>query len=324
MSKADHMLSILWLLKSQKRITAKQLAEKLEINIRTVYRYIDALCASGVPIISDSGHNGGYSLLGQFNEAPLVFDLDEQKALIHAAAFAQEAGYPFGEKLSQAVAKLKMYTNEEQRHQINLHEQGLDVILPQADASQVSLLQEVEMAVAQSVTIFMDYQKGYGSVTESRHLDPYGLVCWKSKWYVVGHCHLRKEIRSFRIDRIRKLATTENTFERPADFSARQFILSGVLPDSDKPDELISVKITGREQALDDLCGHWFLAHALVERSQLEAHFKLEERYIRFDLPYFLLTYGGTLRIKEPQLLQNQMIEVTKNLHNYYAAAQLD
>lgn len=96
MSKADHMLSILWLLKSQRRITAKQLAEKLEINIRTVYRYIDALCASGVPIIADSGHNGGYRILGQFNDAPLVFDLDEQKALIHAAAFAQEAGYPYG------------------------------------------------------------------------------------------------------------------------------------------------------------------------------------------------------------------------------------
>ena len=92
--------------------------------------------------------------------------MDEQKALIHAAAFAQEAGYPFGEKLSQAVAKLKMYTNEEQRHQIHLHEQGLfDVILPQADASQFSLLQEVEIAVAQSVTLFMHYQKGYGSVT---------------------------------------------------------------------------------------------------------------------------------------------------------------
>lgn len=66
MSKADNMLSILWMLKEQKRVTAKQIADALEIHIRTVYRYIDALCASGVPIIADSGHNGGYSLLHDF------------------------------------------------------------------------------------------------------------------------------------------------------------------------------------------------------------------------------------------------------------------
>ncbi|WP_334308214.1 helix-turn-helix transcriptional regulator, partial [Clostridioides difficile] len=52
-------MSILWMLNSDKKITAKQIAEKLEINIRTVYRYIDVLSASGVPIISDTGHNGG-------------------------------------------------------------------------------------------------------------------------------------------------------------------------------------------------------------------------------------------------------------------------
>ncbi|NEW07246.1 YafY family transcriptional regulator [Paenibacillus sp. SYP-B3998] len=324
MSKADHMLSILWLLKSRKRVTAKELAEKLEINVRTVYRYIDALCASGAPIISDSGHHGGYSLLGQFNEAPLLFDLGEQKALIHAAQFAQEAGYPYGEKLNQAIAKLKMYTNQEQLHQINLHEQGLDVIQPQADASQVSMLQEVEVAVAQSCTLFINYQKGYGTSTQERQLNPYGLVCWKSKWYLVGYCHLRSEVRSFRIDRIRTLLTTGERFERPAEFSARQFLLSTLLPSSDKLDQLLSVKIAGKEQAIDDLCGHWFLAHGLVERSQLEAHFKLEEQVLFHRLPYFLLNYGGTVKILEPKVLQMRMVEVTRDLHKYYEAQQID
>jgi predicted DNA-binding transcriptional regulator YafY len=71
MSKNDNMLAILWMLNSGTKVTAKQISEKLEINIRTVYRYIDSLCASGVPIISDTGHNGGYSLLSNFINAPL-------------------------------------------------------------------------------------------------------------------------------------------------------------------------------------------------------------------------------------------------------------
>lgn len=105
MPKNDHMLSILWMLNSGEKLTAKQIAEKLEIHIRTVYRYIDALCASGVPIISDAGHNGGYSLLHNFIKSPLLFSMEEKKALLHAAQFAQEAGYPLSEALEQATSK---------------------------------------------------------------------------------------------------------------------------------------------------------------------------------------------------------------------------
>lgn len=75
MPKMDNMLAILWMLSSGEKITAKQISEKLEINIRTVYRYIDTLSTSGVPIISDPGHNGGYTLLHNFIKAPLFLML---------------------------------------------------------------------------------------------------------------------------------------------------------------------------------------------------------------------------------------------------------
>ncbi|UQZ85084.1 HTH domain protein [Paenibacillus konkukensis] len=215
MSKADNMLAILWLLKDRKRVTAKQLAEELEIHIRTVYRYIDALCASGVPIIADSGHNGGYSLLGQFNEAPLFFDMTEQKALIHAAVFAQESGYPFGEALQKAVGKLKMYTSEEQLQEINKHLIGFDVIQPPADRSREPCLQELESSVAEGCTMEIQYAKTSMLAAEQRRVDPYGLVYWKGKWYIVGFCHLRGDVRSFRVDRIRALTRTDARFARP-------------------------------------------------------------------------------------------------------------
>ncbi|NMA07347.1 MAG: HTH domain-containing protein, partial [Ruminococcaceae bacterium] len=57
MAKNDNMLAILWMLNSGSKITAKKIAEKLEVNMRTVYRYIESLCASGVPIVSDAGQN---------------------------------------------------------------------------------------------------------------------------------------------------------------------------------------------------------------------------------------------------------------------------
>ncbi|MFE5323722.1 helix-turn-helix transcriptional regulator [Paenibacillus sp. NPDC056579] len=317
MSKADNMLSILWLLKTRKRITAKQLAEELEINIRTVYRYIDALCASGVPIIADSGHNGGYSLLGQFNEAPLFFDINEQKALIHAAVFAEEAGYPFGEALNRAIGKLKKYTNEEQLHQINRHTVGFDVINPPSDGSLETFLQELELSVANGATLLMDYMKA-NPPSEQREIDPYGIVYWKGKWYIVAYCYLRREIRSFRVDRIRSLSRTGAAFERPVDFSARQFFLNTLLPDMDNPETMLSIRVEGYEQAINDLCLHWLLGHVLVERTATTAHFQLDERSIVSYLPYTLLSYGKSIRIIEPAMLKERMVAISSALVQHY------
>jgi len=317
MSKADNMLAILWLLKTGKRHTAKQLAEALEIHVRTVYRYIDALCASGVPIVVDSGHNGGYSLLASFGEAPLTFDADEQKALAHAAVFAREAGYPFGEALTRAVHKLKLYANDEQRERLSRHARGVEVIHAPAAAAQAVFLQQLEVAAAEGVTLRMEYQKGYGHTVATRHLDPYGLVFWKNRWYVVGFCRARSDIRSFRVDRICALGATDGRFERPAGFSAREFLLAGLRPDPERA-EYVPVRIAGREQALNDLCSHWFFGQALVQRTTTEAWFNIERQSLYTMGATFVLAYGKTVRVLEPPELLDRLAACAEELQRYY------
>jgi predicted DNA-binding transcriptional regulator YafY len=318
MSKADNMLSILWLLKAGKRMTAKQLAEALEMNIRTVYRYIDALCSSGVPIVADSGHNGGYSLLQSFREAPLFFDLEEQKALVQAAIFAQEAGYPYGEELRRAINKLKTYTNEAQLNEINRHSIGFEVIQPRVNPVTQSILQELEIAVANGFTLSMDYRTGNQLSAKIRQLDPYGLVNWKGKWYVVGYCHLRSDTRSFRVDRILTLERTHATFQRPEAFSARVFLLKDLLPNEQNAKHLVSVHIKGIPEALNDLCEHWLFGHALIERTTDHAHFQVEEQALLAHVPHFLLAYGRAIQVLEPAILKDRLVEITSRLTDHY------
>jgi predicted DNA-binding transcriptional regulator YafY len=318
MSKADNMLSILWLLKSGKRMTAQQLAEALEIHIRTVYRCIDSLCASGVPIVGDSGHYGGYSILEHFSEAPLLFDMDEQKALIHASIFAKEAGYPFPEALRRAIDKLKLFTNEEQLEHIERHSEGLAVIHPPANANEQSALQELEVAAADGRTLEMHYDKGYGTTPQVRSIDPYGIVYWKGKWYVVGYCHLRQELRSFRVDRIQSLIRSERYFERVAGFSARDFLMRKLLPNALDAESLIDVRIRGKEQALNDLCQHWLFGHALLGRLPEQAEFRLGVESLLTYVPYYLLPYGKSITIIEPDVLIEKMASVTSGLAVYY------
>ncbi len=318
MSKNDNMLAILWMLNSGTKVTAKQISEKLEVNIRTVYRYIDALCASGVPIISDTGHNGGYSLLSNFINAPLFFEVEEQKVLLHAALFAKEAGYPFNEALSRATEKLKMYSNREQEKFLNRHLSGLEVISHDIAPSIKTTLEELEQSVANEYSVEIKYRTGHNEQHRSRVVDPYGILYWNNKWYTVGFCHLRNEVRSFRVERILQIKRTQIMFKRPDVFSLRDFFLQNLLPDPASKDGVISLIISGRAEVLDDLCIHWFLSHYLKDRTSNQAVFLLDETIIHEYVPYFLLSYGKAIKVIEPQSLKKKLVSVASELIEYY------
>jgi predicted DNA-binding transcriptional regulator YafY len=318
MAKNDNMLAILWMLNSGVKMTAKQMSEKLEINIRTVYRYIDALYASGVPIISDAGHNGGYSLLNNFIRAPLLFNLEEKKALLHAAVFAKEAGYPSSEALDNATAKLKRYSNQEQVSILNHQLAGFEVINSKGAASIGPVLAELEKAVENEFSVEIDYRTGREDKPKNRVIDPYGMVCWNNKWYIVAFCRLRNEIRSFRAERILKIKPAQLKFKRPEAFSAREFFMRNLLPDLGEKEGLISLIIGGRSEVLDDLCLHWFIGHHLKERTANQAIFLLEEKSVLRYIPYLLLPYGKSIQIIEPLSLKNELVAAASDLIEYY------
>ncbi|GAA3404790.1 YafY family protein [Paenibacillus hodogayensis] len=322
MAKADNMLAILWLLKSRGRVTARELAEELELHIRTVYRNIDALCVSGVPIVAEPGRDGGYSIPDSVKLEPLFFDLDEQKSLVQAAAFAREAGYPDLEALERAVAKIKRYSNPRQLEALERQETSMEAIHPPTAPALAEMLSRIDSAVERQTSLVIGYRSGYDGPLRERTIDPYGLVYWKSKWYVVGYCRLREAIRSFRVDRMGSIGDTELEFRRPPQFSARAFLLDGLLPEagSEEEDRLVSVRIEGSPQALDDIAAHWLWGHALVERTAGSAHFRMEEAQLYTQMPYYLLSFGGTIRVCEPRELQACLADIAASLLDYYRA----
>jgi len=149
-------------------------------------------------------------------------------------------------------------------------------------------------------------------------IDPYGMFYWGNKWYTVGFCHLRNEIRSFRAERILQIKRTQMMFKRPEDFSAGEFFLQKLLPDPASKDEVISVIISGRSDALDDLCIHWFLGHYLKERTLNQGIFLFEEKLLHAYVPYFLLPYGKSIQVIEPQSLRKKLVAITSELMEYY------
>ncbi|QGM30087.1 WYL domain-containing protein [Bacillus sp. N3536] len=318
MPKIDNLLAILWMLRSGEKITAKQISEKLEMNIRTVYRYIDTISTSGVPIISEPGHNGGYTLLNNFIEAPLFFDFEEQTSLFHAAVFAEEAGYYGGEALNRAISKLSKYSNQEQETKINQHLTSLEVISRLSSLSMEPFLKELEQAVSDGYSVKILYHKSGEKQLNYRLVDPYRIIYWNNKWYVIGFCHLRNDIRSFRVNRIESLMLTAKKFNRPENFSARDFFMKNLLPTIEDKEGITSLVINGNESTLNDVCQHWFLGHYLHERNSNQAVFLLERDIVHTYIPHLLLPYGKSIQIIEPISLKKRLIEVLSELIKFH------
>jgi len=316
------MLAILWMLRSGEKITAQQIAKKLELNIRTVYRYIDTLSTSGVPIVSEPGHHGGYSLVDHFKEAPLFFDAEEQTSLIHAARFAQEAGYYGGDALQRAMEKLRNYVNEKQEKQINMYASTLEVMKGYGYHSTESSLKDLELAVANCLSVTIQYPVKDNGLPLDRLIDPYKVIFWNSRWYIIGFCHLRQQNRSFRVDRIQSLTVTDRSFSMPKDFSPQDFFMENLLPAL--PSEGVEpVCLEGKPKVLDDLCRHWFLTHYVQKREDGRAVFLLDYEMINTFVPYLLLPYGTSIRVIGPISLQKKLIEVLTELLHFHQSSSL-
>lgn len=170
MAKADNLLAILWLLQSRKRTTAVELAEHLEISVRTVYRYIDSLCASGVPIVAESGPEGGYQLFNRFLQMPLFFSDEELKAIFQAATFAKQADFPFGEAMDQALQKIKSVLKEGQLETLEAQLEKTDVLSKPIFSVDTHLLQQLEQTAYKQQTVEIDYKKrSYGSKSQDSY-----------------------------------------------------------------------------------------------------------------------------------------------------------
>ena len=317
MAKWDNMLSMLWMLRSGRKLTAAQIADSLEISVRTVYRYIDALCASGVPVVAESGHDGGVRILESFKETPLFFNSVELKALVDAFKFAQGAGYPYTEELENALTKVENRLHEEQRHDLSRQTSGLDVISSARPPSVVSLLRDLEQAAKDGRTVRIAYRKENAEQGE-REVDPYGLAYDRNEWYAVAFCHRSQAVRTFRVDRIARLEPTETRFEKPERFSASAYFRDQSERERVADGPLTVIRIEGEPDTLNAVCGHWHLRHYLTERTDREALFLLDVPTMDKYLPLYLMTFGTAIRIREPLALKRRVREMAYGIAKHY------
>ncbi|MFK7878921.1 helix-turn-helix transcriptional regulator [Roseobacter sp.] len=189
-------------------ITAMQLANEMHMSERTIYRDIDALRSMGAVIDGEAGF--GYTLIEDATLPPLGFEDDELEALVLGLRDVAVIGDPALAKAARsALAKIKARVPPRQAHRLQ------HAVL---DAHRFVKLPEISIDVAalraatwEEVTVKFDYQDRLGAETV-RQVDPLGLVYLDKTNVLMAWCHLRKDFRTFRLDRMSALQRTEHSF----------------------------------------------------------------------------------------------------------------
>ncbi|OKJ03400.1 helix-turn-helix transcriptional regulator [Kitasatospora sp. CB01950] len=217
--RASRLVTLLLLLQNRGRLTAGQLAQELEVSVRTVYRDVEALAAAGVPLYGEAGHAGGYRLVDGYRTRLTGLTADEAQAAFLAALPGTAAELGLGEALATARLKLRAALPAELRtHADRIQERFLlDAPGWYGDADRTPHLTAVAGAVWARRAVLMGYRRWRAPEEISRRVEPYGLVLKAGRWYLVAGGPSGP--RTYRVDQILELTCLDDEFTVPADFS---------------------------------------------------------------------------------------------------------
>lgn len=222
MNRTDRLLAIVLELQAKGWQRAEDLAATFEISKRTVYRDMQALSESGVPIVSAPGQ--GYSLMEGYFLPPLSFTQEEALMLLLGGDFmAQTFDAEYQRAARTAISKITAVLNEDQRGALRTLDNAMRFIASTFNFTlRPEMLQRIRRAVIQSRSVRFEYHSRHtqaiGGERTWREADPYAILHWDRHWYMIGYCYLRQSIRIFRLDRIDQLEVLNRTFKRPPDF----------------------------------------------------------------------------------------------------------
>lgn len=257
-SPTTRLLTVLELLESRRQMSGPEIARRLEVDGRTVRRYITMLQDMGIPVEAVRGVYGTYRLRRGHRLPPLLFTNAEAVALTLGLLAIREFHFPIdGAAVEGALAKAERVLPEPALQQARSLQEAITFSVA---APPVSLRNDIVVtlsaAVRQRKRVHLRYRAWSGNESE-RDVDPYGIVFNEGFWHVAGYCHLRHDLRTFRVDRIITLEQLDTSFERPGDFDALDYVLRSVavMPGTPQVEVLLETSIEQAQQAIPAIMG---------------------------------------------------------------------
>ncbi|MEG0774987.1 YafY family protein [Clostridium sp.] len=315
------LLGIIMLLDSRGIMKAVNLAKILETSERTIYRDIDILCESGIPIMSIPGPNGGYSFMDSYKiNSNVLGSGDVVNLLLSSMGIKSEKNTEMSQQLKNAVIKLENSVSEEHREEIIKAKERffMDSEPWWGKKIQNQNVDIIKKSVLNLKKLKIDYKKFNEEVSE-RIIRPYGAVVKNSEWYVVAFCEVKNEVRVFKCSRIDNIEVIDESFSMAENFNLEEFWENSkqnfVKQTSLKKDPIAYlVKIKFYEEKKEILEG--FTVHSST---------KTENNWIyEIDMLSFktacnvIFSFSDRVEVIEPAELRNYIIKKTNKILDLY------
>ena len=206
------LLRILFLLLARKKISAKYIADRYEISVRTVYRYIDELSIAGVPIYNERGRNGGYSISDSYKLPANFLTEEESERVISAlSGLNSELNSSVLETAIEKIASISKVS--EKSLAISFGNLVIDGTAWGSGDGYSQTLKIIQKAIEENLSLSVSYIDRDGEISE-RVIEPHFLALKQGLWYAYSYCRLRETFRLFKIGRIQKIKILNETFSR--------------------------------------------------------------------------------------------------------------
>jgi len=315
MNHIERLNAILIHLQSKRIVKASEIADRFGISLRTVYRDIRALEASGVPIGAEAGV--GYFLMGNYKLPPVMFTKEEASALLFGEKLIEKmSDDQIKAEFCSALMKIKAILNPEEKDRLEkLHDQISVLNFTSSPCNFNRLfLSEIQQALVSKQVLEIDYQAGYGAPATKRLVEPIGLCNYSRRWHLFAWCQLRFEYRDFRLDRILNLRLSQQTFKGKQHLSMDEFIRRMNVV-SDKSNISIVMK-TERIKLIDE-SKYWY---GFIEAEKIDGQIS-RLRFANNEFRGFanwIISSGSFARVEEPESLKEILDQfISEIIENY-------
>ena len=309
--KIDRVTAILTQLQSKPLVRAKDLSEKFDVSIRTIYRDIKTLENAGIPIIGEAGN--GYSLMDGYKLPPVMFTKEEVVSFIAAEKLMQKfSDQSLGKPYQNAMEKLRSVLRYSDKNLIKNVESQLDIFdhRPEKSDSIKDVIPIILESISDKKQLKMDYQTAESKFS-TRNIEAVGVFFEYNYWYMIAFCTMRNDIRNFRIDRIKNLLKTHvdytQNYGNIADYrvSGKEKVEAKILVDKKLMPHIINSK----------------KHYGFVSEEETTEGFIIifETDYIEEYFPRWLIGFGDYMKILEPEILKksyqnllNEVLEKSK------------
>ncbi len=307
----DRIVSIFIQLQSKRIVKAQELANRFQVSQRTIYRDIRTLEASGVPIASEAGV--GYSIMEGYSLPPVMFTREEAGSFVAAEKLMQQfTDKSLGSYFETAMYKVKSVLNVREKKWVEALESQVR-IFPNQQLFNENIPNALEIlfeSIAEKKQVFLRYTALEVDKPSERTIEPIGVFNENNYWYVMGYCHLRKDYRQFRTDRIVKIVGASKPFvleHKTLDELRKR----NEVKNKTKVRILVDKKVS---KYLGSSKNHQGFVSEKIKGNQIEMTFMVDDVQNYFSRWY--ISFGDYAQILEPESLKKRVSEIIDNMHN--------